>query len=107
MNEVHAAGINGYVGGAERSDGSGRSIETHEMHIDIAVVTEGGRYRQAGGEGTAEAVDKDIDLLAVVLGKLLVNGSAVEAVALDVAFELYVVCGFRHGTTNFATKLPL
>ena len=43
VNEVHAAGINGDVGGAERSDGSGRSMETHEMHIDIAVVTEGGR----------------------------------------------------------------
>ena len=73
MHEVHGAGINGDVSRAERSDGCGGSIEIHEMHIDIAVVTEGGRYRQAGGEGTAEAVDKDIDRLAVVLGKYSVN----------------------------------
>lgn len=107
MNEIHAAGINGDVCGTERSDGCGRSIETHEMHIDIAVVTEGGRDRQAGGEGTAEAVDKDIDLLAVVLGEHGINVATVEVPASDVAFELNVVCGFRHGKTNFATKLPL
>ena len=107
MHEVHSAGINGDVSRAERSDGSGGSIETHEMHIDIAVVTEGGRDRQAGSEGTAEAVNKHVDLLAIVLDKLLVNGSTFEVIPSDVAFELNVVCGFRHGKTNFATKLPL
>lgn len=73
VNEVHGTRINGDVSRAERSDGSGGSIETHEMHIDIAVVTEGGRNRQAGGEGAAEAVNKGIDRLAVVLGKYSVN----------------------------------
>ncbi len=90
-----------------RKDSGGRSIEAHEMHIDIAVVTEGGRYRQAGGEGPAEAVDKDIDLLALVFGKYSVNIATVEVPASDVAFELNVVCAFRHGKTNVATKLPL
>lgn len=50
MNEVHCPGINGDVSGAERGDGSGGSIEAHEMHIDIAVALEGGGDRQAGGE---------------------------------------------------------
>ena len=57
------------------------------MHIDIAVVLEGCGDRQAGGEGTTEAVDKDVDLLALVLGEFAVNGRAVEVVASDVAFE--------------------
>ena len=43
------------------------------MHIDLAVVLEGGGDRQAGGERTAEAVDKHIYLLALILGKFLVN----------------------------------
>ncbi len=77
------------------------------MRIDIAVVPEGGRYRQAGGERAAEAVYKDIDLLVVVFGEHGVNIATVEVPASDVAFELNVVCGFRHGKTNFATKLPL
>jgi len=57
------------------------------MHIDIAVVLEGCGDRQAGGEGTAEAVDKDVDLLALVFGEFAVNGRAVEVVASDVAFD--------------------
>ena len=87
MHEVHCPCVNGDVGRAERSDGCGRGIETHEMHIDIAVVAEGCGDRQAGGEGTAEAVDKDVYLLAIVLGKLAVNGRAVEVVPSDVAFQ--------------------
>lgn len=38
------------VRNAERSDGGGGSIETHEMHIHIAVVAEGCGDREAGGE---------------------------------------------------------
>lgn len=53
------------------------------MHIDIAVVTECGRDRQACVEGTVEAVD----LLAIVLGKFAVNSRAVEAVASNIVFE--------------------
>lgn len=75
------------VRNAERSDGCGGSIEAHEMHIDIAVVLEGCGDRQAGGKGTAEAVDKDVDLLALVLCEFAVNCRAVEVVASDVAFE--------------------
>ena len=63
------------------------------MHIDIAVVLEGCGDRQAGGEGPAEAVDKDVDLLALVLGEGFVNGRAVEVGTSDVAFERDVVCG--------------
>ena len=63
------------------------------MHIDIAVVAEGCGDRQAGGERTAEAVDKDVDGLTLVLGKLLVNGRAIEVVPSDVAFKRDVVCG--------------
>ena len=77
------------------------------MHIDIAVVLEGSGDRQAGGEGPAEAVDKDVDLLALVLGKFAVNGRAVEVGAPDVAFELNFIGRFRHGIINFATKLDL
>ena len=77
------------------------------MHIDIAVVLEGCGDRQAGGEGAAEAVDKDVDLLSLVPGEFAVNGRAVEVVASDVAFQGYVVSCFRHGKTKFATKLPL
>ncbi len=40
-----------------------------------------------GGERAAEAVDKHVYLLALVLGKLLVNGRAVEVIAPDVAFQ--------------------
>ena len=94
MDEIHAAGINGDVGRTERSDGGGRSIESDEMHIDIAVVLEGSGDRQAGGERAAEAVDKYVDLLALVFGKLLVNGGTVEVIAPDVAFESDIVCGF-------------
>ena len=94
MHEVHGPGIDGDVGRAERSDGCGGSIESDEMHIDIAVVLEGSGDRQAGGEGTAEAVDKDVDLLTLVFGKFAVNGRAVEVVPSDVAFESDVVCGF-------------
>lgn len=71
----------------ERSDGCGRSIETHEKHKDFAVILEGYGDRQVGGEGTPEAVDKDVDLLALVLGELAVNTRAVEVVASGVAFE--------------------
>ena len=87
MHQIHGPGVNGDVCRAERSDGCGGSIEAHEMHIDIAVVLEGCGDRQAGGEGPAEAVDKDVDLLALVLGEFAVNGRAVEVVASDVAFE--------------------
>lgn len=93
MNEVHAAGINGDVGDAERNDGSGRSIETHEMHIDIAVVFEGSGDRQASGERAAETVYKYVDLFALVLGKLLVNSSTVEVIAPNVAFQRDIVSG--------------
>lgn len=87
MHEVHSPGINGDVGCAERGDGCSRGVQADEMHIDIAVILEGSGDRQAGGEGTAEAVNKYVDLLALVLGKLLVNGSTVEVVAPDVAFQ--------------------
>ena len=87
MHQIHGPGVNGDVCRAERSDGCGGSIEAHEMHIDIAVVLEGCGDRQAGGEGTAEAVDKGVDLLALVLGEFTVNGRAVEVVTSDVAFK--------------------
>ena len=74
MHEVHGPGIDGDVGRAERGDGCGGGIETHEMHIDIAVVTEGSGDRQAGGERPAEAVNEDVYPLALVLGKFAVNG---------------------------------
>lgn len=90
-----------------RMDSGGRCLVSDEMHPHIAVVAEGGRDRQAGGEGTAEAVDKDTDLLAVVFGEHGVNVATVEVPDPEVAFELNVVCGFRHGKTSFATKLPL
>lgn len=52
-------------------------------------------------------INGDIDLLALVLGKYSINIVTVEVPASDVDFESYVVCGFRHGKTNFATKLDL
>ena len=107
MDEIHAAGINGDVGRTERSDGGGRSIESDEMHRHIAVVTEGGRDREAGSERATERVDKDVDALALVFGKNGVHVATVEVIASDVAFKRNVICGFRHGKTNFATKLPL
>ena len=63
------------------------------MHIDIAVVLEGCGDREAGGERASETVDKDVDLLSLVLGEFAVNGRAVEVVASDVAFERDMVCG--------------
>lgn len=90
-----------------RKDSDGRCLVSDEMHHHIAVVAEGSRDRQAGGKGTAEAVEKDTDLLAVVFGEHGVNVATVEVPAPDVAFELNVVYGFRHGKTSFATKLPL
>lgn len=56
------------------------------MQIDTAVVLEGCGDRQAGGERSAEVVDKNVDLLAFVLGKLAINGRAVEIVVSDVTF---------------------
>ena len=70
------------------NDGCCVSIEKHEKHKDFAVILEGCGNRQVGGEGTAEAVDKDVDLLALVLGEFAVNCRAVEVVASDVAFKL-------------------
>ena len=67
------------------------------MHIDLAVVLEGGGDRQAGGERTAEAVDKHIHLLALEFGEGFVNRRAVEVIASDVAFKRYVVSDIRHG----------
>ena len=93
MDEIHAAGINGDVGRTERSDGCGRSIESHEMHIDIAVVAESSGDRQTGGERAAEAVDKPVDLRTLIFGKILVNGRAVEVVPSHVAFKRDVVFG--------------
>lgn len=87
MHEVHCPGVNGDMSRTERSDGCGGSIETDKMHIDIAVVLEGSGDRQTGGEGPAEAVNKDVDLLALVLCEFAVNGRAIEVVASDVAFE--------------------
>lgn len=87
MHQVHSPGVNGDVSHAERSDGCGGSIESHEMHIYIAVVLEGCGDRQTRGEETSEAVGKDVALLSLVLGELAVNGRAVEVVASDVAFE--------------------
>lgn len=107
MDEIHAAGINGDVGRTERSDGGGRSIESDEMHRHITVVTESGRDRETGSERATERVDKDVDALALVFGKNSVHVATVEVVASDVAFKRNVICGFRHGKTNFATKLPL
>lgn len=40
-----------------------------------------------------KSVDKDVDLLTLVLGKLAVNGQAVEVIPSDVAFKRDVVCG--------------
>ena len=100
------------------------------MQIDTAVVLEGCGDRQAGGERSAEVVDKDVDLLAFVLGKLAINGRAVEIVVSDVTFSmmLYAVLDMaifplnesnenlftlpsagkmRLAKTNFATKFPL
>lgn len=87
MHQVHSPGVNGDESRAEGSDGCSGSIETHEVHIDVAVALECCGDRQAGDEGSAEAVDKDIDLLSLVFGKFTVNGRAVEIVASDVAFE--------------------
>ena len=44
-----------------------------------------------------KAVDKHVDLLALVLGKFIVNGSTVEVIAPDVAFQRDIVSGLRHG----------
>ena len=104
VDEIHSTGINGDVSRAERSDGCGRSIKSDEMHIDLAVVFESSGYRQAGGEGTAEAVDKHIHLLALVFGKILVNLWAVEVIASDVAFKRYVVSYIRHGVLRITPR---
>ena len=91
LDEVHGVLVEGDMSRTERSDGSGGSIHADEVIADLAVVLEGCGDRQAGGEGAAEAVDKEVDLLALVFGKLLVNGSTVEVIASSVAFELNVV----------------
>ena len=73
VDEIHSPGINGDISRVERGDGCGGSIEFDEMHIYLAVIFKSSGDRQAGGEGTAEAVDKHIHLLALVLGKFFVN----------------------------------
>ena len=65
MHEIHSPRVNGNMSRAERSDGCVRSIESDEMHIDLAVIIESSGDRQAGGERTAEAVDKHIHFLAL------------------------------------------
>ena len=107
MHQIHSPGVNGDVSRADPSDVSSRSLQADEIHIDNAELLEGSGDRQAGGEGTAEAVDKHVDLLALVLGKLLVNGDTDEVITSDVAFELNIIGRFRHGIINFATKLDL
>ena len=97
MHEIHSPRVNGNVSRAERSDGCGGSVESDEMHIDFAMILEGGGDRQAGGERTAEAVDKHIYLLALVFGEGFVNRRAVEVITSDVTFQGYVVSDIRHG----------
>ncbi len=75
------------------------------MHIDIAVILEGSGDRQAGGERAAEAVNKHVHLLALVVGKCPVNGVAVEVLASDIAFESDVVCCLGHGCDVLHRKL--
>ncbi len=87
MHKVHGSCINGDMRRTERSDCCGGSIESDKMHVDIAVVAERCGNGEAGGERASEGIDKHIDLFAVVLGKLAVNGSAVEVVPSDVAFQ--------------------
>lgn len=99
MHEIHSPCVNGDVSRAERSDGCGGRIESDEMHIDLAVIAEGSGDRQAGGERPAEAVDKHVYLLTLVLSEGGVNGGAVEVIASDVAFERDVICGFCHVVT--------
>lgn len=78
----------------KRSDGCSRGVQSDEVDGNIAVIAERRGDRQAGGERTAEAVDKDIDTLTLVLGEGRVNGLSVEVGASDVTFERDVVCGF-------------
>ena len=77
------------------------------MHINFVVVLGHGGDKQAGGERTAEAVDKHIRLLALEFGEGFVNRRAVEVETSDVALKRYVIRDIRHGKTNFATTLPL
>lgn len=87
MNGYNLLGVDGNVSRAELSDGCGRSIETHEMHFDIAVVLERDGNRQTGGNRGAEAFGKYVDLLSLVLGEFAVNNRAVEVAASDLSFE--------------------
>ena len=88
----------------ELSDGGGGSIEPDKMHIDFVVVLEGCGDRQAGREWTAEAVDKHIYLLTLILGKFLVNLWAVEVISSDVPIKRYVVTGDRHGVLRITPR---
>lgn len=47
----------------------------------------------------------DVDRLARMFGKRLVNGLTVEVGASDVAFEGYVISGFGHGGFELHRKL--
>lgn len=99
VDEVHSVLVNGDMSRAERSDGCGGSIHADEVNADLAVVLESCGDRQAGGERPAEAVNKHVCLLALVLGEGGVNGGAVEVETSDVAFERDVICGFCHVVT--------
>ncbi len=70
MHEAHSHGVNGNASRTKQSDGCGGSVESNEMHINIAVIIEGSGDRQAGGE----RADKYVDLLPGVLCEFAVNG---------------------------------
>lgn len=96
MHKVHRAGVYRDMSRAERRYCSGGGVQPDKMHVDVAVVAESSGNGKAGGKGATERVDEHVNLLAVVPGKLAVNGRAVEVGASDIAFERDIVSGLCH-----------
>lgn len=80
-------------------------IHAHEVDGDIAMTFERRGDGDGGRQRTAEAVDKHVDRLALVLGKHIVHIVAVEVVSSDIAFEVEIVSGLWHNRTDFCHKI--
>ena len=96
MNEVHSHGINGNVSRAERSDGGSTGVHSHEMDGNVRVVFERRGDAQGGSHGAAEGVNEDVNRLADLLSKHIVDIVTVEVGAADEAFEVEVILSGSH-----------
>ena len=96
MHEVHAVLVNEDALCAHGCYGCCRRVHSGEMHSHSAVVLEAPRHAQGSTYRSAEAVDKHVDILALVLRELVVHIVGIEIVSADISFQFYQIILSHH-----------